>query len=147
MWSRTGGSREYGIARGRHLAEGQACGHIGHIRHDHAGQVVYRLSLLRAEIGLIVGPVGAERLDMIQGEVGSRTRRHLLAAAELHRRESETMGTAHDQMPWGNVRGEELLKRLERANREHLAKVITQCKEHIAQAMGEIAEAREAEGA
>ena len=74
-------------------------------------------------------------------------REHLLAAAELHRRESETMGDAHDIMLWGNVRGGELLKRVERANREALAEVIGQCKVYFAQAMDEIRKALEAEGA
>jgi hypothetical protein len=91
--------------------------------------------------------VAADYLAMMQDEVGSQARRHLLAAAELHRRESETMGAAHDGMPWGNVHGEELLKRLERANREHLAQVIAQCKTYFAQAMGEIQKALDAEGA
>jgi len=91
--------------------------------------------------------VAADYLAMMQGEVRSLARGHLLAAAELHRRESDTMGAAHDAMPWGNVHGEELLKRLERANREHLAQVIAQCKTYFAQAMGEIQEVLEAEGA
>jgi hypothetical protein len=90
--------------------------------------------------------VAAEYLEMMQDAVGSQARTHLLAAAELHRRESETMGAAHDIMPWGNVRGDELLKRVERANREALAEVIRQCKGYFAQAMGEIRKALGAEG-
>jgi hypothetical protein len=91
--------------------------------------------------------VAADYLAMMQDEVGSQARGHLLAAAELHRRESETMGAAHDAMPWGNVQGEELLRRLERPNREHLAQVVRECKTHFAQAMGEIEKALQAEGA
>jgi hypothetical protein len=91
--------------------------------------------------------VAADYLEMMQDEVGPQARQRLLAAAELHRRESETMGAAHDAMPWGNVHGEELLARLEPSNREHLAQVILQCKEHFAQAMDEIEKALQAEGA
>jgi hypothetical protein len=90
--------------------------------------------------------VAADYLEMMQGEVGNQARGHLLAAAKLHRLESEAMGAAHDAMPWGNVRGEELLRRLERANREHLAQVITECKTYFAQAVDEIRQALEAEG-
>ena len=82
---------------------------------------------------------------MMQDEVGSHARRHLLSAADLHRQESETMGAAHNAMPWGNITGEELRRRLERPNREHLAHVIIQCKGYFAQAMGEIGEALKAE--
>ena len=91
--------------------------------------------------------VAADYLVMMQDEVGSQARQHLLAAAKLHRKESETMGAAHDAMPWGNVHGEELLKRLERANRERLANVIVECKGCFAQAMAEIERALQAEGA
>lgn len=49
-------------------------------------------------------------------------------------------------MPWGNVHGEELLRRLECANREHLTQVILQCEEYCAQAIGEIEEALQFEG-
>jgi hypothetical protein len=85
----------------------------------------------------------AEYLEMVQDEVDGETRAHLLAAAKLHHPESETMGTAHDQMPWGNVRGEELRKRLERPNRAHLAKVILKCKGYYAGAIAEIGKALE----
>jgi hypothetical protein len=91
--------------------------------------------------------VAADYLKMTQGEVRDEARAHLLAAAKLHRLESEVMGAAHDAMPWSNVSGDELLKRLERANREKLADVITQCKAHFSQAMSEIEKALEAEGA
>jgi hypothetical protein len=91
--------------------------------------------------------VAADYLDMMQGEVGSRARSHLLAAAELHRQESKTMSAAHDAMPWGNVHGDELRKRLESPNRERLAQVIAECKGYFAQAMDEIEKALEAEGA
>ena len=56
------------------------------------------------------------------------------------------MGAAHDQMPWGNISGEELVARFERANREHLAGVILECRNCFAQAMAEIQKALEAEG-
>jgi hypothetical protein len=91
--------------------------------------------------------VAGDYLAMMQDEVSSRARAHLLAAAELHKRESETMGAAHDIMLWGNVRGDELLKRVDRANREALSGVIGQCKEYFAQAMDQIQKALEAEGA
>jgi hypothetical protein len=90
--------------------------------------------------------VAAGYLEMMQGEVGSQARAHLLSAAKLHRQESETMGAAHDRMPWGNVHGEELLKRLERSNREKLAQVITECRGYFARAMSEIEQALESEG-
>jgi hypothetical protein len=57
------------------------------------------------------------------------------------------MGAAHDQMPWGNIGGEELIARFERANREHLANVILECKDCFTHAMDEIREALEAERA
>jgi hypothetical protein len=91
--------------------------------------------------------IAANYLEMMQDEVGSQARAHLLAAAELHRQESKTMGAAHDAMPWGNVHGDELLKRLERPNRELLAQVIAECGAYFAQAMDEIEKALEAEGA
>ena len=56
------------------------------------------------------------------------------------------MGAAHDAMPWGNVHDEELLKRLERPNREHLAQVITECRGCFARAIDEITEVLKAEG-
>jgi hypothetical protein len=90
--------------------------------------------------------VAGDYLVMMQDEVGGRAREHLLAAAELHKRESETMGAAHDIMLWGNVRGDELLKRVERANRGALAEVIGHCKGYLARAMDEIQKALEAEG-
>jgi len=96
---------------------------------------------------LMAREAAADYLEMMQDEVGSRARQHLLAAAALHHQESETVGAAHDEMPWGNVHGEELLRRLERSNREHLAQVILQCRAYFAQAMGEIEEALQAEGA
>jgi len=86
------------------------------------------------------------RLLLMQDEVGSRAREHLRAAAALHHKESRTMGAAHDIMPWGNVRGHELLKRTEHANRVGIAGVIRQCKDYFAPAMDEIQRALEAEG-
>jgi hypothetical protein len=89
--------------------------------------------------------VAAEYLERMQGEAGEQARAHLLAAAGYLRRESETMGAAHDQMPWGNIGEEELVKRFERANREHLANVILECRDCFAQAMAEIGKALQAE--
>jgi hypothetical protein len=91
--------------------------------------------------------VAAEYLEMMQGEVGERARAHLLAAADHFRRESETMGAAHDAMPWGNVSGEELAERFEPTNRQVLADVIRECREHYAKAVAEIEKALQAEGA
>jgi hypothetical protein len=90
--------------------------------------------------------VAAEYLEMMQGEVGEQARARLLAAAGHLRRESKTMGAAHDQMPWGNIGGEELIKRFERTNRELLASVIRECKACFVQAMTEIKLALQAEG-
>ena len=56
------------------------------------------------------------------------------------------MGAAHDAMPWGNISDEELLKRLERSNREHLVQVIAECRGTFVQAIGEIQAALAAEG-
>ena len=56
------------------------------------------------------------------------------------------MGAAHDRMPWGNVRGEELLQRLAPANREALADVILRRKGYLEQAIAEIQVALDAEG-
>jgi hypothetical protein len=119
---------------------------------DFAGDDVHRIWENCLGIGdngiilLCARKVAAEYLSMMKGEVASQAQEHLLSAAELHKRESETMGAAHDIVPWGNVRGDELLKRVERANREALVKVIRQCKGYFAQAMGEIQKALEAEG-
>ena len=77
---------------------------------------------------LMARKAAADYLEMAQGQVGNRARQHLLAAAELYRQESETMGAAHDAMPWGNIQDDELRRRLERPNRQHLAEVILQCK-------------------
>ena len=82
----------------------------------------------------------------MQGEVGEEARAHLLAAAGHLRRESETMGAAHDAMPWGNISDEELVRRFEPTNRQYLADVIRECREHYAQAMVEIKSALQAEG-
>ena len=87
--------------------------------------------------------VAGDYLLMAQDEVGGQAREHLLATAELHKQEAETMGAAHDIMPWGNVGGDELLKRTERTNREEIANVIGQCKEYFSQAMSEITKALE----
>ena len=48
---------------------------------------------------------------------------------------------------WGNIGDEELVKRFEQANREHLAGMILACRDCFAQAIAEIREALEAEGA
>jgi hypothetical protein len=53
----------------------------------------------------------------------------------------EDFSVAHDQMPWSNVQGEELGKRLERPNREHLAQVMLECKGYYARAIAEIGKA------
>jgi hypothetical protein len=94
---------------------------------------------------LMARKAAADYLEMMQDEVGSRARPHLLSAAKLHRQESDTMGAAHDAMPWGNVEGEELLARLTRSNRERLAHVIVQCRGYYAEAMFEIEKALQAE--
>ena len=90
--------------------------------------------------------VAAEYLARMQDEVGEQARAHLLAAAGHLRRESETMGAAHSAMPWGNVSGEELARRFEPANRQHLANVIRECREHFTQAIAEIQEALQTKG-
>ena len=56
------------------------------------------------------------------------------------------MGAAYDIVPWGNVRGEELLERTKRANREALSRVILECKGLFVGAIGEIREALRTEG-
>jgi hypothetical protein len=120
---------------------------------DFEGVPLGTLQFRRMSIGdngiilLCARQVAAEYLEMMQGKVGEQARAHLLAAASHFRRESQTMGEAHDAMPWGNVGGEELIARLERANREHLASVIIECKDCFAQAMAEIQAALKAEGA
>jgi hypothetical protein len=119
---------------------------------DFEGEDLPVLQYRRMSIGdngiilLCARQVAAEYLEMMQGEVGEQARAHLLAAAGHLRHESETMGAAHDQMPWGNIGGEELAKRFEPANREHLAKVILECKDCFARAMAEIQKAQQAEG-
>ena len=60
--------------------------------------------------------------------------------------DSETIGAAHDLIPWGNVRGDELLKRTAHANRVEIANVIRQRKTYFAQAMDEIRRALKTEG-
>ncbi len=89
--------------------------------------------------------VAADYLLLMQDEVGSRAREHLRAAAALHHKESETMAAAHDRMLWSSVRGDELRRRISRANRIELADVIRQCRDCLAQAIGEIRHALEAE--
>jgi hypothetical protein len=97
-------------------------------------------------IVLCARPIAAGYLERMQDEVGEPARAHLLAAAGHLRRESETMGAAHDQMPWGNVEGAELARRFERPNREQLADVILRCKTCFEQAIAEIEQALQAEG-
>jgi hypothetical protein len=96
---------------------------------------------------LMARRAAADYLEMMQGEVGETAREHLLAAAGHHRRESAAIEAAHDVVPWGNVQGEELLRRLERANRERLAQVILECKGCFARAMDETEAALRVEGA
>jgi hypothetical protein len=97
-------------------------------------------------IVLCARQVATEYLERMQDEVGEGARAHLLAAAGRLRRESETMGAAHNAMPWGNISGDELARRFEPTNRQHLANVIRECREHYAQAIAEIKEALQAEG-
>jgi hypothetical protein len=98
-------------------------------------------------IVLCARDVAADYLTSVQDQVSSQAREHLLAAAALHRRESETMGAAHDQMPWGPFRhGDALLERVSRKNRAYLAQVIRECRDCYAQAMDHIALALQAEG-
>jgi hypothetical protein len=119
---------------------------------DFEGVTLETLQFRRASIGdngiilLCARQVAAEYLEMMQGEVGDQARAHLLAAAGHLRRESETMGAAHDAMPWGNISGEELTRRLEPTNRKNLANVIRECRDHFARAIAEINEAVQAEG-
>jgi hypothetical protein len=97
-------------------------------------------------IVLCARQVGAEYLETMQNEVGKQARAHLLAAAGHLRRESETMGAAHDTMPWGNISGDELVRRFAPTNRQYLANVIRECREHYAQAIAEMNRALQAEG-
>lgn len=90
--------------------------------------------------------VAGDYLLRMQDEVGPQAREHLGAAAALHHKESETVGAAHDIIPWGNVHGAELRKRVSHANRIEIAEVIRQCKDHFAQAVDKIRHALEAEG-
>ena len=103
-----------------------------------------------ASLGVVDNPIQRERHNhhpLLAGSGLERAlRNHLLAAAELHRQESETMGAAHDIMPWGNVHGEELRKRLAPGTRAELTKVIRQCRDLFAQAMDHIQHALRAEG-
>jgi hypothetical protein len=119
---------------------------------DLAGVPLETLQYRRMSIGdngiivLCARQVAAEYLEMMQDQVGEDARAHLLAAAGHLRRESETMGAAHDAMPWGNISDEELVRRFEPTNRQYLANVIRKCREHYAQALVEIKKALQAEG-
>jgi hypothetical protein len=99
-----------------------------------------------AIILLCARKVAGDYLLLMKDEVGSAAREHLRAAAVLHHKEGETMGAAHDIIPWGNVHGEELQQRTTHANRVEIARLIRECKGCFEQAMDEIAGALEAEG-
>ena len=90
--------------------------------------------------------VASEYLTSMLDIVGTRAREHLQTAAHLHAKEAETFGAAHGITLWGNVHGDELVKRASRENRERLAEVILACRDHFCRAMDVIRLALRAEG-
>jgi hypothetical protein len=120
----------------------------GDFPRDDAKRLEYlRMSISDAGIVILDARKSAMNyLSYMKSEVGPEAREHLTAAADLHRQESETIGKAHDIIPWGNVKGDKLVARTERKNREAIAKVILECKGLYEKAMDHFDKALRAEG-